>query len=123
LEGVAAATLVVSAVEIGVFVLPYAARVLHVSLRAFATEVVLPLVLPVSGLVGLTIGGAAMFPVASVWRLGVVVGVAVTVYALLYGTIAAGPHERELYRSTAVALHLLPQPPANSDDSSHGCPQ
>jgi O-antigen/teichoic acid export membrane protein len=117
-NGVAAATLVASAIEIGVFVVPYAARVLHVSLRAFMTEVVLPLVLPVGALVGLTIGGAAILPVTSLWRLGAVVGVAVTVYALAYGTIAAGPHERALYRSTAAALHLVPKPPATSAGSS-----
>jgi len=103
LEGVATATLLASAVEITVFVVPYAARVLGVSWREFASEVVLPLLLPGAVLAGLVIAGSAILPVTSLVRLAVVVGVAVTGYLFAYARVGASPHERSVYRAALSA--------------------
>jgi O-antigen/teichoic acid export membrane protein len=104
LEGVATATLLASAVEITVFVVPYASRVLGVSWREFASEVVLPLLLPGAVLAGLVIAGAAILPVTSLVRLAVVVGVAVTGYLFAYARVGASPHERSVYRAALSAV-------------------
>jgi O-antigen/teichoic acid export membrane protein len=104
LEGVATATLLASAVEITAFVIPYAARVFGVSWREFASEVVLPLVLPAAVLAGLVIAGAAILPVTSLLRLAVVVGVAVTGYVFTYARFGASPHERSVYRAALMAV-------------------
>jgi O-antigen/teichoic acid export membrane protein len=103
LEGVATATLLASAVEITVFVVPYAARVLGVSWREFASEVVLPLLLPGAVLAALVIAGSAILPVTSLVRLAVVVGVAVTGYLFAYARVGASPHERSVYRAALSA--------------------
>jgi O-antigen/teichoic acid export membrane protein len=104
LEGVATATLLASAVEITAFVIPYAARVFGVSWREFASEVVLPLVLPAAVLAGLVIAGAAILPVTSLLRLAVVAGVAVTGYVFTYARFGASPHERSVYRAALTAV-------------------
>ena len=110
-NGVAAATLAASAVEIAVFVIPYTARVLHVSLREFTSDVLLPLVIPVCLLVALTLGGAELLPITSLWRLAVVVGIAGTGYGIAYLALSAKPHERSVIRAAAVALHLISDAP------------
>jgi O-antigen/teichoic acid export membrane protein len=107
LEGVATATLVASAVEITLFVVPYAARVLGVSWRELASEVVLPLLLPAAVLAGLVIAGAAILPVTSLVRLAVVVGVAVTGYLFAYARLGASHHERAVYRAALSAVIRL----------------
>jgi O-antigen/teichoic acid export membrane protein len=104
LEGVATATLLASAVQITLFVVPYAVRVLGVSWTEFASEVVLPLVLPAAVLAGLVIAGAAILPVTSLVRLAVVVGVAVTGYGFAYARFGASPHERAVYRAGLSAV-------------------
>ncbi|MDX6642382.1 MAG: hypothetical protein QOD76_344, partial [Solirubrobacteraceae bacterium] len=102
-EGVAVATLIASAAEISLFVVPYAARVLGVSARDYASEVALRLVLPVALLAGLVIGGDAILPVTSLVRLAVVVGVALVAYALAYAALGAPANERAAYRSAVSA--------------------
>lgn len=104
LEGVAAGTLIASAVEIVVLVLPYAARVLGVSLWGFIAEVVLPLVFPAAVLAVLLIGGHALLPVTSLPRLAVVLGGALAVYALAYAAFGAASRERAVYRAAAAAV-------------------
>jgi O-antigen/teichoic acid export membrane protein len=107
INGVAAATLVASTAEIALFVIPYAARVLGVPLREFASEVVLRLATPAVVLAGLLTGGAAILPVNSLLRLAVVVGVALAGYALTYVTLGADRFERAAYRSGASATMRL----------------
>jgi O-antigen/teichoic acid export membrane protein len=109
--GVAAATLIATTVEILGFVLPYAARVLDVSLREFITVSVLPLVLPVLVLVVLTIGGAALIPVTSLFHLFIVVAVAACGYAITYVAFGAATDERAAYRAALeAALQHRPRP-------------
>ena len=106
-DGVAAATLAASAVEIALLVVPYAARVLGVSLQEFFSQVVLPLTLPVVLLTGTLLGAKAILPVTSLPRLVLVAGVPVVLYALVYATFGASSTERNAYRSAAsAALHL-----------------
>jgi O-antigen/teichoic acid export membrane protein len=107
INGVAAATLIASAVEITVFVVPYAARTLDVSLREIAAEVVVRLAAPTAALAALLVGGAAVLPVTSVPRLAIVVGVALAGYVLVYVTTGAGASERAAYRSGAYATIRL----------------
>jgi O-antigen/teichoic acid export membrane protein len=107
INGVAAATLIASAVEITVFVVPYAARTLDVSLREIAAEVVVRLAAPTAALAALLVGGAAVLPVTSVPRLAIVVGVALAGYVLVYVTTGAGASERAAYRSGAYATMRL----------------
>lgn len=104
LEGVATATLLASGVEITLFVIPYAARVLGVSRREFASEVLVRLVLPVAVLAGLVIAGAALLPVTSLVRLALVVGVAVIGYVFVYARFGAGPPEQAAYRAALSAV-------------------
>jgi O-antigen/teichoic acid export membrane protein len=104
LEGVAAGTLIASAVEIIVFVVPYAARVLAVSAWELLSAVVVPLLLPAALLAGLLIGGHALLPVTSLPRLAVVVGVALAVYALAYAAFGAAARERAVYRAAVSAV-------------------
>ena len=103
-EGVAAGTLIASAVEILVFVVPYAARVVGVSARELLTGVVLRLVLPAAVLAGLLLGGHELLPVDSLPRLALVVGGALCVYALLYAVFGSAARERAVYRDAAAAL-------------------
>jgi O-antigen/teichoic acid export membrane protein len=104
LEGVAAGTLIASAVEIVVFVVPYAARVLGVSPWSFISGVLLPLVLPAAILAALLIGGHALLPVTSLPRLAVVAGGALAAYALAYAVFGAAARERAVYRAAASAV-------------------
>jgi O-antigen/teichoic acid export membrane protein len=109
-EGVALGTLIASGVEIIVFVLPYAARVLDVSLRQFASQILLPLVIPSAALAAVIIGGDAILPVTSLPRLAVVVGVALAVYGLTYAVLGAEPRERAAYRAAAAAAMRVATP-------------
>jgi O-antigen/teichoic acid export membrane protein len=108
IEGVAAATLAASAVEISLLVVPYAARVLGVSLRKFCSDVVLPLAPPVALLTGTLAAGKTILPVTSFPRLVVVAGIPVIMYALVYATFGASSTERDAYRSAAAAVVRLP---------------
>lgn len=103
-EGVATGTLIASAVEILVFVVPYAARVLGVSPWGFLSAVVLPLVVPSAILAVLLLGGHALLPVDSLPRLAVVVGGALAAYALAYAAFGAAARERAVYRAAASAV-------------------
>jgi O-antigen/teichoic acid export membrane protein len=107
INGVAAATLIASTAEITLFVVPYTARTLGVSLKEFASEVLLRLTLPAIALAGLLAGGAAFLPVTSLLRLAVVVGVALAGYLLLYMALGADTLERSAYRSGASAMMRL----------------
>lgn len=104
LEGIATGTLVASSVEIIVFVLPYAARVLGVSLWDFLSAVVVPLAGPAAVMAVLVIAGQALLPVTSLLRLIVVVSGSLAGYTIVYGMFGAAPRERELYRSALSAL-------------------
>lgn len=103
-EGVALGTLIASGVEIIVFVLPYAARVLDVSLGRLLAAVVVPLLLPAAALAGAVIAGDALLPVTTLPRLVVVVGVAVFAFGVLYAAFGAEPRERAAYRAAAAAV-------------------
>jgi O-antigen/teichoic acid export membrane protein len=107
INGVATATLIASTVEITLFVVPYAARTLGVSLKEFVSQVVLRLAVPAIALAGLLAGGAAILAVTSVLRLAVVVGVAIAGYLLLYIAFGADAFERAAFRSGASATLRL----------------
>jgi O-antigen/teichoic acid export membrane protein len=109
-EGVALGTLIASAVEIILFVLPYAARVLDVSLRQFASQVLLPLLLPSAALTAVLLGGDSILPVTSLPRLAAVVVVGLVVYGLVYAALGAEPRERAAYRAAATAALRLATP-------------
>jgi O-antigen/teichoic acid export membrane protein len=121
INGVGAATLIASAVEVMVFVVPYAARTLGVALREVAFEVVVRLAAPTAVLAALLVGGAAVLPVTSLLRLAIVVGVALAGYLTVYVTIGAGASERAAYRSGASATMLVGKrlrPPRSKKDRS-----
>jgi O-antigen/teichoic acid export membrane protein len=107
IDGVASATLIASTAEIALFVVPYTARVLGVSLREFVSGVVLRLAIPAGALAGLLALGEAILPVTSLLRLTVVVGVALACYVLAYVTLGADTYERAAYRSGASATRRL----------------
>jgi O-antigen/teichoic acid export membrane protein len=109
-EGVALGTLIASGVEIILFVLPYAARVLDVSLLRFASAVLLPLLVPSLALAAVLIGGDAILPVSSLPRLALVVGCALVVYGLLYAALGAEPRERAAYRAAGAAVMRFATP-------------
>jgi O-antigen/teichoic acid export membrane protein len=102
--GVAAATLIASSVEIFVFVLPYAARVIGVSARELGTQVVARLAAPAAALVVLVEVGRAALGTGSTGRLLAVIVIALAGYAAAYAAFASGPAERAAYRSTAAAF-------------------
>jgi O-antigen/teichoic acid export membrane protein len=121
INGVGAATLIASAVEVIVFVVPYAARTLGIALREIALEVVVRLAAPTAVLAALLVGGAAVLPVTSLPRLAIVVGVALAGYLTVYVTIGAGASERAAYRSGASATMLVGKrlrPPRSKKDRS-----
>jgi O-antigen/teichoic acid export membrane protein len=103
IEGVAVGTLVAGSAEVCFLVLPYACRVLRISVRVLATEVLLPLVLPTVAMAAIVLAGDAILPVTSLARLLVVVGAGLSVYGLLYVFVAARPRERAAYRAAAAA--------------------
>ena len=96
-------------VAILVFVLPYAARVLDVSLWQFLSHVLFPLAVP-GALLALALlalallGGHELLPVTTLPRLVVVVGAGLAVYALAYALVGAEPRERGVYRSAVAAV-------------------
>jgi O-antigen/teichoic acid export membrane protein len=107
IDGVATATLIASTAEITLFVVPYAARTLGVSLGDFVSQVLLRLALPAITLAGLLTGGAAILAVTSLPRLATVVGVALAGYLLLYIALGADTFERAALRSGACATLRL----------------
>lgn len=100
-EGVAFATLVASGIEIVGFVLPFAAKVLDVSWRDLAGQVLARLVVPIGALAALLFLMRAVVPPTSLPRLAVVVAVPLAGYAAAYAFVGAAPTEREAYRSAA----------------------
>jgi len=103
-EGVAAGTLIASAVEVVVFVVPYTARLLEVSPGDFVSQVLLPLLVPVATLALLLLGGHELLPVTSLPRLVLVVGGSIAVYAVMYVAVGAAGRERAVYRAAASAV-------------------
>jgi O-antigen/teichoic acid export membrane protein len=109
-EGVALGTLIASGVEIILFVLPYAARVLDVSLRQFISQVLLPLLLPSAAMTAVILGGDAILSVTTLPRLAVVVGPALAVYGLAYAVLGAEPRERAAYGAAGAAVMRVATP-------------
>jgi O-antigen/teichoic acid export membrane protein len=103
-EGVAAGTLVASTIEIGVFVVPYAARVLGVPAREFLGAVVAPLVLPALALIAVIEGGRALIDVGTLAGLGAVSLAGMGGFALVYAALGASPRERASYRAAGAAV-------------------
>lgn len=97
--GVAAATLIVTGVEIVFLVVPHAARVLGVSPLEWAREVLGRLVLPVAVCCGLLLGGAEVVSISSLPGLVVVVVTGLAGYLGVYLLVAASADERRAYRS------------------------
>jgi hypothetical protein len=108
---VAAATLIVTTAEITVFVMPYATRMLGISLRRFAADVLGRLVLPALVLAGLLAAGETLLPVTSLLQLIVVVGVALGGYLVAYLLLGADGFERGAYRSGVSATIRLASRP------------
>jgi O-antigen/teichoic acid export membrane protein len=106
--GVAAATLAATVGETTLFVLPYAARTLGISLADLGREVLLRLAVPVAAFAGILVATSRSLPVTSLPRLAAVLGAALTAYALVYFVLGAGQRERSAYRSLASqALRLM----------------
>ncbi len=108
INGVAAATLIATAVEITLLVVPYASRVLGVSLRDYTTAVVLRLAPSAALLAAMLLAERAILPVTSLIRLAIVVAVAELVYCAAYATLGAAPTERDAYRAAARAVIRAP---------------
>jgi O-antigen/teichoic acid export membrane protein len=109
-DGVALGTLIAGGIEIIFFVLPYAARVLDISPRQFASHILLPLLLPSAALTAVVLGGDAILPVTSLPRLALVVGAAVVVFGLAYMALGAEPRERAAYRAAGAAAMRVATP-------------
>jgi hypothetical protein len=72
-------------------IFPYTSRVLGLSPADWAREVLLRLSVPVASFVGLLLDASHLVAVTSVLRLGVVVAVTLSGYALVYATIGPNP--------------------------------
>jgi O-antigen/teichoic acid export membrane protein len=95
--GVAVGTLIPTVIETTLFVTPYAARVLQVTLGRVVTDVVLRAVLPlVPAIVVLVIARALIEPTGIVALVAITAPV-VAAYALVYARYGATPGERDAY--------------------------
>jgi O-antigen/teichoic acid export membrane protein len=108
INGVAAGTLIATAVEITLFVIPYAARVLGVSAREFMAEVIAPLFLPAVVLGGILVGGDSLLALGSALYLALVIGAGLLVYTATYIAVGARAAERSAYRAATAAVLRLP---------------
>lgn len=108
LRGVAVATLIATAAEIGLLVIPYATRVLEVTAGDFAREVIAPILAPATVLAGLVLAGHALLAVSSLPRLALVVAVALVGYAAAYATAGAPAPERSVYAAAARSVREWP---------------
>jgi O-antigen/teichoic acid export membrane protein len=107
LVGVAAATLAATVGETMLFVFPYAARTLGISLAELRREVFIRLALPATALAAILVGTSRSMAVNSIPQLVAVLAVALTGYALAYVAVGAGPRERDAYRLAASAVLRL----------------
>jgi O-antigen/teichoic acid export membrane protein len=110
--GVAVATLVATVGETTLFVLPYAARTLGITLPDLGREVLLRLAVPVVVFAGILVATSRSLPLTSLPRLAAVLGVALAGYAVVYVVMGASQRERSAYRFVATAAIRLmwPQP-------------
>ena len=103
LMGVALATLVATML----FVLPYTARTLGISLADLGREVLARLAVPAAAFTAILVATSSSLPLTSFPRLVAVLGVAIAGYALAYVAVGAGPRERDAYRLAASAVIRL----------------
>jgi O-antigen/teichoic acid export membrane protein len=104
LVGVAAATLAATVGETMLFVLPYVARTLGISLAELGREVFVRLALPAAAFAAILVGTSRSMALNSLLQLAAVLAVALTGYALVYVAVGAGPRERDAYRVAASAV-------------------
>jgi len=107
LMGVALATLVATVGETMLFVLPYTARTLGISLADLGREVLARLAVPAAAFTAILVATSSSLPLTSFPRLVAVLGVAIAGYALAYVAVGAGPRERDAYRLAASAVIRL----------------
>jgi O-antigen/teichoic acid export membrane protein len=105
--GVAAATLIVGSVEILLFVVPYALRVLDVPLRAVSEDVLRAVALPGVVLAGLVLAASALVEVNSLPRLALVLCIALAGYVVTYAAFGAAAYERDAYRAAAAGTRRV----------------
>jgi O-antigen/teichoic acid export membrane protein len=106
--GVAVATLVATVGETVLFVLPYAARTLGVSLADLAREVLVRLAVPVATFAAILVAISQSLSISSLPRLAALLAVALAGYAIVYAVIGAGERERSAYRFAAnAAIRLI----------------
>jgi O-antigen/teichoic acid export membrane protein len=110
LVGVALATLVATVGETTLFVLPYAARTLGISLGELGREVLVRLAVPAAALAAILVITSSSMPLTSFPRLVAVLAAALTGYVFAYVAVGAGPRERDAYRFAASALVRLTWP-------------
>jgi O-antigen/teichoic acid export membrane protein len=110
-EGVAVGTLVASVGATVLFVLPYAARTLGISLSDLGREVFVRLVVPGAAFAAILVAMSNSVAVTSLARLIPVLAIALSGYALAYIAVGAGPRERDAYRLAATAVVRLVWPP------------
>jgi O-antigen/teichoic acid export membrane protein len=106
--GVAVATLVASVGEAILFVLPYAARTLEVSLANLGREVAVRLIVPVAVFAAILVAISQSIELTSLPRLAAALSVALSGYAIAYAVMGAGESERSAYRVLAnAAIRLM----------------
>jgi O-antigen/teichoic acid export membrane protein len=111
LDGVALATLLATAGEIGFFIVPYMSRSLDVAPREAIAQVVGRLVVPVAVYALLLEGLAAVLPLTSLLHLAIVLVVAGGGFVATYAAIAANRYERDAYRGAArMAIRVAVTP-------------
>jgi O-antigen/teichoic acid export membrane protein len=108
INGVAAGTLIATAVEITLFVIPYAAHALGISAREFVAEVIAPLVLPAVVLSAVLVGGDSFLMLGSALYLGLVIAAGLLAYTVTYVALGARAAERSAYRAATTAVLRLP---------------
>ena len=108
INGVAAGTLIATTAEIALFVLPYAARVLGVSVREIVAEVITPLLVPALILSAILVVGGSVLAVRSVLPLALVILGGILAYGVAYVMLGARASERSAYRAAAAALLRIP---------------
>ena len=94
--GVAYATLIPAVIETVAIVLPYAMRVMQVSLREFVFQIVLPVAAPGVLMVVVIELLARLIGVSDMLRILIIGGLAAAVYALVYLSLSSAAPERRV---------------------------
>jgi hypothetical protein len=109
LAGVALGTLIPTAIEIPLFVIPYASRTIGVSARALLEEALLPVLFPAASLaIVLFLLQRAIEP-TSLLVIAAEAGIGGLAYLAVYLATGAEELEREMYRTIVSSMRLAPR--------------